>query len=133
MNDIELKFRELRGLMGKTDESSVSRRDEISLWIKENSDNKEVAKAYDQFMESGLSEIESDIKGIRMQIDSNYELLPISYIAKHYFGKSRAWLYQRINGNKIRGKVYTLNDEQKCIFNSAVQDIAKRIGSVQLS
>lgn len=133
MNDVESKFRELRELMGKTDKISETRRDEISLWIKENSDNEEVAKAYGQFMETGLSEIESGIKDIRTQIESNYELLPISYIAKHYFGKSRAWLYQRINGNKIRGKVYTLNDEQKGIFNSAVQDIAKKIGSVQLS
>ena len=69
----------------------------------------------------------------RTERDSRYDLLPISYIAQHYFGKSKAWLYQRLNGNKVRGKVYTLNDEQKNIFNSAVKDIARQIGSVQLS
>ena len=40
---------------------------------------------------------------------------------------------KRLNGNKVRGKVYTLNDEQKNVFNSAVKDIARQIGSVQLS
>lgn len=119
--------------MGKDDKASEERRDEISLWLKENSTNKEVKEAYNKFMSNGLAEIKSDVEKLREQLDSRYELLPISYIARHYFGKSKAWLYQRINGNKVRGKVYTLNEEQKSIFNSAVKDIAKQIGSVQLS
>ena len=57
----------------------------------------------------------------------------MSYIAKHYFGKSSAWLSQRINGTLVRGKAYTLNDEQKRIFNNALQDISSRIGSLHLA
>lgn len=119
--------------MGKTDKASEERRDEISLWLKENSTNAEVKEAYNRFMTEGLAEVKSGVDKRREQIDSRYDLLPISYIAQHYFGKSKAWLYQRLNGNKVKGKVYTLNDEQKEIFNSAVKDIARQIGSVQLS
>ena len=133
MENINSIFNELKSLMGKTDKASGERRDEISLWLKENSANEEVKEAYSRFMNEGLAEVKSGVDKLREQIDSRYDLLPISYIAQHYFGKSKAWLYQRLNGNKVRGKVYTLNDEQKNIFNSAVKDIARQIGSVQLS
>ena len=133
MENINSIFNELKSLMGKTDKVSEERRDEISLWLKENSANEEVKGAYNRFMTEGLAEVKSGVDKLREQIDSRYDLLPISYIAQHYFGKSKAWLYQRLNGNKVRGKVYTLNDEQKNIFNSAVKDIARQIGSVQLS
>lgn len=133
MENINSIFNELKSLMGKTDKASEERRDEISLWLKENSTNEEVKEAYNRFMTEGLAEVKSGVDKLREQIDSRYDLLPISYIAQHYFGKSKAWLYQRLNGNKVRGKVYTLNDEQKNIFNSAVKDIARQIGSVQLS
>ncbi len=133
MENINSIFNELKSLMGKTDKASEERRDEISLWLKENSTNAEVKEAYNRFMTEGLAEAKSGVDKLREQIDSRYDLLPISYIAQHYFGKSKAWLYQRLNGNKVRGKVYTLNDEQKNIFNSAVKDIARQIGSVQLS
>ena len=133
MENINSIFNELKSLMGKTDKASGERRDEISLWLKENSTNAEVKEAYNRFMTEGLAEVKSSVDKLREQIDSRYDLLPISYIAQHYFGKSKAWLYQRLNGNKVRGKVYTLNDEQKNIFNSAVKDIARQIGSVQLS
>lgn len=133
MENINSIFNELKSLMGKTDKASEERRDEISLWLKENSANEEVKEAYNRFMNEGLAEVKSGVDKLREQIDSRYDLLPISYIAQHYFGKSKAWLYQRLNGNKVRGKVYTLNDEQKNIFNSAVKDIARQIGSVQLS
>ena len=133
MDNINSIFNELKSLMGKTDKASGERRDETSLWLKENSANEEVKEAYNRFMTEGLAEVKSGVDKLREQIDSRYDLLPISYIAQHYFGKSKAWLYQRLNGNKVRGKVYTLNDEQKNIFNSAVKDIARQIGSVQLS
>lgn len=133
MENINSIFNELKSLMGKTDKACEERRDEISLWLKENSTNAEVKEAYNRFMTEGLAEVKSGVDKLREQIDSRYDLLPISYIAQHYFGKSKAWLYQRLNGNKVRGKVYTLNDEQKEIFNSAVKDIARQIGSVQLS
>ena len=82
---------------------------------------------------SGVEEIKQDITTLRQQIEEDdYKLIPMSYIAKHYFGKSASWLYQRINGNKVGGRSYTLNEEQKATFNRALQDIAKRISSFSI-
>lgn len=69
---------------------------------------------------------------IREQMDEIIDLIPVSYIAKNYFGKSRAWLYQRINGYKIRGRVYTLNEKELEIFNRALKDIGNKIGSLSV-
>lgn len=84
-------------------------------------------------------EIEKDIDDlnaqltIRIQLQKSIDILPMSYIAKQYFGKSASWLYQRINGNKVRGKVYTLNSDEISTFNKALQDISKQIGSLSVN
>nr|WP_297641501.1 DUF5053 domain-containing protein [uncultured Bacteroides sp.] len=54
-------------------------------------------------------------------------------IAKKYFGKSTAWLSLRINGSKVRGKVYTLSKKDLETFNFALQDISKLLGSLSIS
>lgn len=70
---------------------------------------------------------------IREQMNEIIDLVPVSYIAKNYFGKSRAWLYQRINGYKVRGRVYSLNEKEVETFNRALKDISNKIGSLSVS
>ena len=70
---------------------------------------------------------------IREQMNEIMDLVPVSYIAKNYFGKSRAWLYQRINGYKVRGRVYSLNEKEVETFNRALKDISNKIGSLSVS
>ena len=60
----------------------------------------------------------------------NKEIIPFSYIAKNYFHKSKAWLYQRLNGNNINGKPVRLTEKETEVFNFALQDISKKIGSI---
>lgn len=119
--------------MQKDDEQSEARRNEIAQWLKENR-TPEVEEAFRSFMDEGLAEIEVEVEDIRRQIsDEDYRILPLAYIAKNYFGKSHAWLSQRINGTKVRGKVYTLNEEQKEIFNAAMKDLARKFGSFHIA
>lgn len=63
----------------------------------------------------------------------NLDKKDCSYIARQYFGKSAAWLQQRIYGYKVRGKVYTLSKKDIETFNFALQDISKKIGSLSIS
>ena len=127
------KIEELKKLVRLTDEESKRKVDEIAIWFKDHKDP-ESQELFDRFMTDGLEEIEVEIADIRRQIeDEDYRLLPISYIAKKYFGKSQSWLSQRINGTKVRGHVYTLNDEQKKIFNTAMEDLSKFYGSFRLA
>lgn len=130
MDKARLLIQELGTLMGKTDANSDKRRDEIALWFKDNSTPENDA-LIDEFINKGVGQIADDLESIRLKLEAEeYKLLPLSYIASHYFGKSRAWLYQRVNGMKVRGHIYTLNKEQRDIFNAAVQDISRRIGSI---
>ena len=100
------------------------------MWFKDNSTPENDA-LFDDFIHNGVGQVADALESIRLRIEAEeYKLLPLSYIATHYFGKSRAWLYQRINGMKVRGHRYTLNKEQRATFNAAVQDISRRIGSI---
>ena len=133
MNEAMKKIEELKKLVRLMDEESKRKVDEIAIWFKDHKDP-ESQELFDRFMTDGLEEIEVEIADIRRQIeDEDYRLLPISYIAKKYFGKSQSWLSQRINGTKVRGHVYTLNDEQKKIFNTAMEDLSKFYGSFRLA
>ena len=119
--------------MGRTGAQSEARRDEIATWFKEQgtADDK---KMLQEFITNGVDEARAEIANLRSEIkDEVYRLLPLSYIANHYFEKSAAWLSQRINGTPVRGKVYTLSSEQKQIFNQAVKEIGQKIGSFQLA
>lgn len=78
-----------------------------------------------------ISEIDRKLT-IKEQMTELADIIPVSYIAKNYFGKSRAWLYQRINGYKVRGHVYTLNENELEIFNRALKEIGNKIGSLSV-
>lgn len=128
MEEYQTKLKEFESLLGKDDEASTKQRSEIVEWLKANG-GEDARKAAEELVMRHLHETDNMVKTIRQQLGDKYELLPISYIARHYFGKSASWLHQRINGYRVRGKVYTLNEEQKKIFNDACQDIARQIGS----
>lgn len=86
-------------------------------------------------IERDIQDVEDTIKKIekrRAQIKEIGEIVPMKYIAQKYFGKSASWLYQRINGIPVRGKVYYLKDSEIKIFNSAIQDISKKLGSISI-
>lgn len=70
---------------------------------------------------------------LQERIKEMKEIIPISYIARKYFGKSASWLQQRIYGYKVRGRVYTLSEQDKETLNFALQDISKKIGSLSIS
>jgi hypothetical protein len=60
------------------------------------------------------------------------EIIPYSYIAKHYFKKSKAWLSQRLNGYDGNGKPIEFNKNELDIFSFALDDISKKLGSITL-
>lgn len=132
MKEVEQKLEELKSCIGKTDKESRQKFEELTAYFESN-DSEEVKQTLTELLDNGLAETEQEINTLKQQMEEVYDILPLSYIAKHYFKKSRAWLYQRLNGYPVKGKVYSLNEEEKKIFNAAIQDLAKRIGSVHLS
>ena len=137
MEDIRDVMLELKSLAGSHDQQSGKRKAELTKWLCAHKEGHE--QEIDAFMESWLCDMEADNEEIKQQAirlqlnDKAYKLIPWSYIAREYFGKSVSWLTQRINGYTVRGKVYTLNKEQKETLNRALIEIGKFIGSYRIA
>lgn len=56
----------------------------------------------------------------------------ISYIANKYFGKSRSWLYQRLNGHKVNGKQAQFSPDEKKQFALALKDLSIQLQETSL-
>ena len=131
-NNTEL-LKEYASLAGREDAKSEARKAEILSYIKTHANDADREEA-NAFIGQKMEQIKDNVEVLRKQIETeDYKLLPLRYIAEVYFGKSAAWLSQRLNGSEVRGHVYTLSTEQKDIFNQAVQEIGKRISSLQLA
>lgn len=56
-------------------------------------------------------------------------LLKWGNISKDYFGYSRGWIYQRLNGYDGNGSPCEFTDAQKEILRGALRDIANKLNS----
>lgn len=108
-------------------------------YIQANYTTEEDREAIGNFILESYSRLNTEAEELLLQAEkakelkSMKEIIPISYIARHYFGKSTAWLQQRLYGYKVRGRVYTLSQEDRHKFNAALQDIAQRISSFSIA
>ena len=136
VQDILAEMKPLMGSLDAGERKKLNALEEELKTLQMTTEDKAAAKVW---YEEGLGEIEKSITHrehelkIRDQLKEVADILPLSYIAKNYFGKSAAWLYQRINGNKVRGKVYTLNREEVDTFNRALKEIGNKISSLSIT
>ena len=64
------------------------------------------------------------------------EVLPaisLSYIATTYFGKTRHWLYQRINGLRVNGKPASFSADERIILENAFKDLGNKLSLLRVS
>lgn len=50
-------------------------------------------------------------------------------ISKDYFGFSRGWIYQRLNGYDGNGNTSDFTDTQKEVLREALRDLAKKLNT----
>ena len=128
-SEVKQLFEKCKSAAGTADSGTI---DQMAKRMSEIATPEEMQEV-EELMRVWLNEISDDIADIKRQIrEEDYKLLPISYIAKNYFGKSSSWLYQRLNGTSVRGRTYTLNGEQKKVFNNALKDIGEKIASLSI-
>ena len=75
---------------------------------------------------------ELDARRIREKLGTVPEAISMSYIAKTYFGKTKTWLYQRLNGNKVNGKEARFTEEETRQLQAALHDLGQRLSSIIL-
>lgn len=91
-------------------------------------------KTFTDATHRGLEAIKSDLQDVKLALELGdvANALSLSYIAKVYFGKSKTWLYQRLNGNKVNGKPARFTEEERKRFAEALQDLSRRINETAL-
>lgn len=61
------------------------------------------------------------------------ELIPalsLSYIAEHYFDKSKPWLYQRINNSVVNGKPVSFTQDELKKLADSLGDLSNRLSAL---
>lgn len=61
------------------------------------------------------------------ELNTVLEMVPVSYIAKRFYGKSRSWLHNKLNCNLSNGKPSCLSKEEFIIFIDALDEMSKEI------
>ena len=103
---------------------------QIELDKLQNEDTDAFAEAMVLCMKDTNKELSNLI--MRQQLDEILPYISISAIAKNYFGKSKEWFYQKMNGNIVNGKPAQFTDEEVKTLNHALQDLSKKIGSLRV-
>ena len=75
---------------------------------------------------------ELDARRIREKLGTVPEAISVSYVAKNYFGKTKTWLYQRLNGNKVNGKEARFTESEARQLQEALHDLGHRLTSIIL-
>lgn len=79
-----------------------------------------------------LNQIKNELT-VRQQLADISGFISLSYIAKTYFGKSKQWLNNKINGCIVNGKPNRFTDDEKERLNHALNDLSKKLGSIRIS
>lgn len=95
--------------------------------------NEALIKDTYELLSTGNKMIEEyETEKVREKLGELPEAISLSYIAKNYFGKSRSWLLQRINGNKVNGKEAHFNSGEIRQLQNALHDLGQKLSSVAL-
>lgn len=70
---------------------------------------------------------------VRKQLEEVLPAISLAHIAKTYFNKSRAWLYQRINGLPVNGKPAQFTESELDTLNRALNDIGGKLSRIHVS
>ncbi|MFJ1430981.1 DUF5053 domain-containing protein [Capnocytophaga canimorsus] len=112
----------------KTEEEREQINAQISQLASEN--DQEFVEAMKYSIEDTLEKAKE--LSVKVRLNEVLPILPLSYIAEHYFQKSKSWFYQRLNGNIVNGSPAQFTQEEIKTLNFALQDLSKKLGSISL-
>ncbi len=130
--DIKERIAQLKEMANKGDENVMIHLEALAKECKTDKERNEL----NQFTEGLLQDIDTSIDSleneiaefqIKEKLGELNQIINFSYIAKKYFGKSKQWLYQRINNYQVNGEKVAFTTEQKMQFDNALKDISLKI------
>lgn len=92
----------------------------------------------EMFYQSAISNLKEaqelvEVATVRNKLEPILKYVSLSEIASKYFGKTRQWLYQRINGNLVNGMPAKFTSEELKVLKKALNDVSEDIKQVALS
>ena len=92
-------------------------------------------RAFEEAVLASARQTLADAKQLRMkeQLTEISQIVSMSYIAKHYFNKTKSWLSQRVNELNVNGKPAKFTQEEIDTLNAAFKDISNKIGAFKVS
>ncbi|WP_195670183.1 DUF5053 domain-containing protein [Bacteroides intestinalis] len=121
----------------RTPEEKAEHKKQFQAFLKTLSpaEGKEFAQAFYAGAKDAKERYESASQALELKKDLEEinDFTSMSYIAKHYFGKTRHWLYQRINGSIVNGKPVSLNDEEKRKLVAALKELGTLMNRTALT
>ncbi|MDR1224487.1 MAG: DUF5053 domain-containing protein [Tannerella sp.] len=110
---------------------TVEEKEAFQKKIKAEFDKKtpEEQQAYTEASEKGLNAIGERVEELieKVEMGEVASIVSLAYLSRKYFGKTRHWLYQRINGSIVNGKPAKFTAEEKVKLKNALQDIGNII------
>jgi hypothetical protein len=136
MNEIEKYLTEWNtSVKTEADKKAFSQKIKAEQALRTAEEKAEISRQAEQAFDKFVQETEEFIETIKLR-DKLEPILPyisLSTIAKEYFGKSRNWLYQKLNNNVVNGKPAQFNENEIKILRKAVDDITKKLQTVSTS
>lgn len=75
-------------------------------------------------------EVPSERLAVDLKSEDIANVLKLSYIAKRFFGRTRTWLYHKLNGDKVNGKRAGFTPDERRKLKAALDTIAGEIQSL---
>lgn len=139
MNGLQKELEVLRQIMDSDNPEKVAvfqkKVDEINRLYPSESEGDIIADFVMQYYEeigSELDQVKNELT-VRQQLADISGFISLSYIAKTYFGKSKQWLNNKINGCIVNGKPSKFTEDEKEKLNHALNDLSKKLGSIRIS
>ena len=111
----------------KTEQAKLEHKKRFNAYVNSlsPSDKKEFLNEFKKGAEQAIDEAKklAKIAKRKEKLDKVLDFASMSYIAEHYFGKSRQWLYQRINGNLINSKPADFTQEELKTLSFALSEL----------
>ena len=85
--------------------------------------SEEVAKMADE----AIAKYKREYPAVELKEADIFKVLSASYIAERFFGKSRYWISQRLNHNKVNGKEANFTPEEYQKLKNAIETIADEL------
>lgn len=126
------KLKKLKEMSNNNDKNTMAYLEEVSSSCTSKEDKELLSKFTEELLQdihTSMDNLETEIEEFKLkeQLGDLTDIINFSYIAKHYFNKSKYWLYQRINNYKVNGKPAKFTEEERYIFNNALNDVKSKI------